>query len=139
MGRRRQAREYALKMLFQIDQGGLPPQEVMDYFLGENQASEEVLEYARALTSGVTREMGEIDRLISRQAQNWRLARIAAVDRNILRVAVFELLHCPDVPASAVINEAIEIAKKYSTEESGRFVNGILDKIPRPNNLQPRG
>jgi len=79
----------------------------------------------------VVRERNNIDGLIVQQAHNWELSRIAPVDRNVLRLAIFELLQCPETPVNVVINEAIEIAKKYSTEESGSFVNAILDKLKR--------
>jgi N utilization substance protein B len=129
MGRRRQSRELALKILFQIDLGKLEPEAVTNYFLAQQKASPEVLDYTRYLVAGVMRELAQIDLLISAKAQNWELTRIAGVDRNILRISAYELLRCPDVPKSAVINEAIELAKKFSGEESGSFVNGILDKL----------
>ncbi len=131
MGRRRQAREYALKIMFQIDVGNVVPEEALAYFLSSANASGEVLEYAERLTRGVVRERNNIDGLIVQQAHNWELSRIAPVDRNVLRLAIFELLQCPETPVNVVINEAIEIAKKYSTEESGSFVNAILDKLKR--------
>jgi transcription antitermination protein NusB len=129
MGFRRQARELTLKMLFQIDLGKLKSEEVLTYFLGEVKASAEVSDYAEFLTRGIVRELSYLDELISSQAKHWKLTRIAGVDRNVLRIAVFELLRCPAVPVNVVLNEAIEIAKKYSTQESGSFVNGILDKL----------
>lgn len=129
MGLRRQSRELALKMLFQIDLGQLNHEEVITYALSDVKASPEVAEYAGTLTRGIIQELSVLDALISGQAHKWKLSRIAAVDRNVLRIAAYELLRCPDVPAQVVIDEAIEIAKKYSTEESGRFVNGILDKL----------
>lgn len=129
MGRRRQSREIALKLLFQIDLGKLDAEDVMNYYLAEQKATPEVLDYARALTQGVLREQTQIDQMITTQAHHWEFARIAGVDRNLLRLATYELLRCPDVPKNVVIDEAIELAKKYSTEESGGFINGILDKI----------
>lgn len=134
MGHRRQAREIALKMLFQIDMGKLNCQEVIDYFLPEQKASEEVIEHARLLTKGVTKEILKIDRLITEYAHNWKIERIASVDRSLLRLATYELLKFPDIPKNVIINEAIEIAKKYSTEESSSFINGILDKIQLEKN-----
>lgn len=129
MGLRRQAREMALKMLFQIDLGELNPGEVMNYFFSGQTAAEEVQEYARELVRGVVRVRTDLDSRLEAQAKNWALDRMAGVDRNILRMALYELLHQSDVPRSVVINEAVELAKKYSGEESGKFVNGVLDEL----------
>ncbi|NTV53529.1 MAG: transcription antitermination factor NusB [Candidatus Firestonebacteria bacterium] len=137
MGFRRQARELAMKMLFQIDVGSLSPRDVLHHFLEEVKAGPEVTEHAKALTLGVVKEVELLDELLSHKAKNWKLARMAGVDRNVLRIAAYELLRCPDVPREVVINEAIEIVKKYSTEESGAFVNGILDKLQVPH--EPSG
>ena len=90
---------------------------------------EESFEYARTLVEGAVDNSGEIDDLIREQADNWRLERMPAVDRNILRLAVFELLYEEDIPKLVVVDEAIELAKKFSTEQSGRFVNGLLDGL----------
>jgi transcription antitermination protein NusB len=129
MGLRRQAREIALKMLFQIDLGKLDANDVINYFLPEQKAADEVLEHAKILTQGVVKERAKIDRLIAKQAHNWEIDRIAGVDRNLLRLATYEMLRFPDIPKNVIINEAIEMAKKYSTVESGSFINGVLDKI----------
>ncbi len=129
MGRRRQSREMALKMIFQVDMGRLNVREVISYFASGQKASPEVLAYAEALTRGVASDLDQIDSLITDQTDNWEFDRIAGVDRNILRLAIYELQHYPEVPSSVIINEAIEMAKKYSTEEAGGFVNGILDKL----------
>lgn len=133
MGRRRQSREFALKMLFQIDIGQLESKNVIAYFLSEQKASDDVKDYAKQITNGVLEEQAEIDSKISKQAHRWSLDRIAGIERNILRIATYELWRCPDVPKNVIINEAIEIAKKYSNEESGSFVNGILDKLQPEN------
>lgn len=129
MGSRRQSREYALKMLFQIDIGQLEAPAVMNYFLSQQKGSEAVKAYAKDLTSGVLSELSAIDAMIQKQAHHWKLNRMAGIERNILRMAMYEFLRCPDVPKSVIINEAIEIAKKYSHDESGAFINGILDKL----------
>ncbi len=129
MGRRRQSREMVFKMIFQVDQGRLNVHEVIRYFTSGQKASPEVLAYAKALTLGIISDLDQIDRLITDQTHNWKFDRIAGVDRNILRLAVYELQHYPEVPGSVIMNEAIEMAKKYSTEESGGFINGILDKL----------
>jgi transcription antitermination protein NusB len=139
MGLRRQAREFALKILFQVDVGQLAGEEVIRYFLATNPAADDVGEYARVLARGVLKERAKLDALISAQAHHWKLGRLAGVDRNILRIASYELIHCPEVPVSVAIDEAIEIAKKYSTEESGSFINGILDKLQTLRPLPPGG
>lgn len=89
----------------------------------------EAFDYARSLVSGTIEHLEEIDALITRQADNWRLERMPAVDRNILRLAVFELLHEEDIPKLVVVDEAIELAKRFSTDQSSRFVNGLLDGL----------
>jgi len=134
MGRRRRAREQALKLLYQMD---VAPARDLDAALelfwkerGEKD-SEEVRSYADTIVRGVLEATGRIDDLITSHTHNWRLERIAAVDRNILRMAIFEFLYQPEVPRAVVINEAIEVAKRYSTEESSQFINGVLDGIRR--------
>ncbi len=129
MSPRRQSREFALKMLFQMDVGKLDPKPVVAYFLENQNAADEVKDYAKSITMGVLKEQSMFDQLISKKAHHWKMERIAAIERNILRIAAYELLRCPDVPKNVVINEAIEIAKKYSNEEAGAFVNGILDQL----------
>ena len=94
--------------------------------------------YADELVAGVTAHWEELDQHIQRLASNYELHRIAAVDRNILRLAIYEMLHCPDVPPVVAINEGIEIAKRFGTEESGRFVNGILDRVRSELKRSPR-
>lgn len=128
---RRKAREVALKVLFQMDLGrhtleGAWPLAVEGESLPEASAS-----FARELAAGAARHQGEIDRLLSECSEGWKVSRMAGVDRNILRLAVYELLYRPDIPASATINEAVELAKVYGTEESPRFVNGVLGELAR--------
>ena len=128
MGTRRQARESALQMLYQFELSGGDPEvllgsEVMDGL------SPEVRDFATDLVKGVRDNLAEIDGLIQSHSTNWKLARMAAVDKNILRVAVFELKNRSDIPVKVTINEAVEIAKKFGSTESGAFVNGILDNI----------
>jgi len=154
MSKRRQARERAMQFLFQFD---LNPADDLERALGEfwhtcyteaeqttgrstkqtkqsrtdeSTADEaELRMFAESLIRGTVAHMAEIDALIKKHAKNWELHRIATVDRNILRLAIYEMLYREDIPPVVSINEAIEIAKKYSTEDSGKFVNGILDKI----------
>lgn len=140
-GKRRTAREMALQMLYQRDVGASDLAQIFHAFdLGEHLASggdparqrrrlEEAFTFARKLVHGTAEHMGEIDELIARQADNWRLERMPIVDRNVLRLAVFELLFSDDTPELVVVDEAIELAKKYGSEQSGRFVNGLLDGL----------
>jgi len=128
MGSRRHSREYALQMLFQHDMTGDLLPEISKHFWEGKPESEDVRTFAEFLVAGTVDQMDRIDPIIKRQAEHWRLDRMATVDRNILRLAVYELL-ARTAPPAVVINEAIEIARKFSTDESTQFVNGILDGI----------
>lgn len=128
MGSRRNSRECALQMLFQRDLTGDSLPEISESFWEGKREPEDVRSFAESLVAGTVHQMDRIDPMIKRQAEHWRLDRMAAVDRNILRLAVYELLE-GTVPPAVVINEAIEIARKFSTDESTQFVNGILDGI----------
>jgi N utilization substance protein B len=129
MGLRRTARECALQMLYEHDVGKHAPETILETFWEMNEQPEKVREFASALFRGTIQRLKEIDRLIQSHTKNWRLTRMAAVDRNVLRLAVFELISDVKTPDTVVINEALEIAKKFSTNESAQFVNGILDSI----------
>ena len=132
MGRRRKARELALQLLYQLDvQGEEHPGPHLDDFWLQHPVDREAREFAESLVRGTKLHGAEIDELISRYAENWELDRMAVVDRNILRLAVYELVWGTDVPPKVAINEAIEIAKKFGTQESSRFINGILDRVYR--------
>jgi transcription antitermination factor NusB len=127
--RRTRARELALQFLYQLDLRGedlLP--EARDSITAEERDSE-TTRFALRLVQGAFEHRVEIDRMIQGVAQNWNISRMAVVDRNVLRLATFELLHCQDIPPKVAINEAIELGKRYSTQNSGAFINGILDKI----------
>lgn len=147
-GKRHTAREMAVQMLYQYDLGGGTLPQVFHHFdvaaylvpEGEEGRTEaaaekarrrvhEAFDHARELVEGAAAHRDAIDELIRSQADNWRLERMPAVDRNILRLAVYELLHQPDVPKLVVLDEAIELAKKYGSEQSSRFVNGLLDGL----------
>jgi N utilization substance protein B len=128
MGLRRVARECALQMLYQLDVGKHGREEIVTTFWAMNDQPERVQEFATELFRGTAGRLPELDALIQKHARHWRLTRMAAVDRNILRLAVFELT-MERTPGTVVINEALEIAKKYSTSESAQFVNGLLDSI----------
>ena len=127
MGMRRRARELALQLLYQHEHTGAALDTMQTDFDEWTGAADEVREFADFLLRGTLANLTELDAELSRQTAHWRLERLAAVDRNILRLAMFELMHEPDTPPAVVIDEAIEIAKKFGAEESGRFVNGVLD------------
>ena len=130
MGKRRESREAAIQFLFQRD---LNPEgngaAAGDDFWDLRPAAKGTRDFSNSLIQGVLKHHEPIDERISRYANNYAIGRIAAVDRNILRVAIYEMLFCDDVPPVVAINEAIEIAKRFGSEDSGRFVNGILDRV----------
>ncbi|TYS19080.1 transcription antitermination factor NusB [Rossellomorea vietnamensis] len=123
--KRRTAREKALQALFQMDMSGMTAEEAL-LNIYEDAPSDEYLD---SLVNGATDNKGKIDGLIRENLEKWSFDRLAKVDRNILRVAVFELLEVNDVPNKVVINEAIEIAKSYGDDQSGKFINGVLSKV----------
>ena len=131
MGKRRRARELALQYLYQWDFHGREEAEAGDLFWESRREGEKVISFAREIVEGVKAHKEEIDRLIEAHSRNWKLYRMSRVDRNILRIAVYELLCCPDIPPKVSIDEAIEVGKKFGTTESGAFVNGILDQVCR--------
>jgi N utilization substance protein B len=126
---RRQGREAALQMLYLIDTCALEVDKIPDAVLSKDPLDAKTHDFAHHLASGVMSEWQRIDRLITEHAKNWEMKRMAAVDRSLLRLASFELLRDTETPVNVIINEAVEIAKRYSTSESSKFVNGILDKI----------
>ena len=131
-GRRRKARELALQFLYQLDlQGETDPAPHVAEFWSRHALDPEAREFAEDLVRGAMASRREIDDTITRFTEHWALERMAAVDRNILRLAVYELGWRTETPPKVVINEAIEIAKKFGTAESGRFINGVLDRIHR--------
>ncbi len=130
--KRRKAREHALQILFQLDiRKDKPSAVILKRFWTEYQPDDEVKAFAEEIVKGTYKHLAEIDKLVHQCAKNWSLERMAAVDRNVLRMAIYEILYRMDIPTSVTINEAIEIAKKYGTDESGAFVNGILDSVAR--------
>ena len=131
MGHRRKSRELALQILYQMEMKGSDPKGVLDLFWKEVETPGDIREFASSLVEGAFRNEKEIDQIIERHSTHWRMARMAVVDRNILRLAVYELLFLHDVPKSVSLNEAIEVAKKYGTEDSSAFINGILDNIAK--------
>jgi transcription antitermination protein NusB len=132
VGKRRKSRELALQLLYQLDlQGEAHPEPYLPEFWTRHPVDSEVREFAEVLVRGAKLHQGKIDELISQYTENWEMDRMAVVDRNILREGVFELLWLAEVPAKVAINEALEVAKKFSTHESSRFINGVLDRIHR--------
>jgi N utilization substance protein B len=132
---RHEARELALRMLFELDLGKQPVDDVLQAGLAQSQLDETLQALAEEFVRGTLAHQDLIDAKIASLATDWALDRQAAVDRNILRLASYELLYRPDAPVAAVVNEAVELAKKYSTAESGGFVNGVLGALAR----LPRG
>lgn len=157
-GKRRTAREMAVQMLYQSDLGGSPLPHIFNTFdltdyvareaaldrerdrgdepvderaehIQRKRRVEEAFRFAQDLVRGTLQDQEKIDDLIRSQADNWRLERMPAVDRNILRLAIYEMLHEPETPKLVVVDEAIELAKKFGSEQSGRFVNGLLDGL----------
>ena len=132
VGRRRKARETALQLLYQLDvRGSDDPADQTVEFWTRHPVDAEARAFADDLVAGTKQNQGKIDGLIAQSAEHWDLERMSAVDRNILRATVYELLWHPEVPPKVAINEAIEIAKKFGTRESSRFINGVLDRIAR--------
>ena len=129
MGTRREGREICLQFLYLWDNCGLKTPEVTSLVTSKKDSG--ALDFAIKLLEQIIAKQTLIDQTIENCTLNWKLDRMAAVDRNILRIATFELLQMPETPKKVIINEAVEIAKKFSTDESGKFVNGILDKIAK--------
>ncbi|HXT20856.1 MAG TPA: transcription antitermination factor NusB [Thermoanaerobaculia bacterium] len=150
--KRRAGREMALQMLYQREMGGVTTPQVLHHYnpvdlleavrdepqedtlvaiSGQPTQMREALAYAHRLVAGAADHLGELDELIREQAEHWRLERMSVVDRNVLRLAVYELIYEPDVPKLVVLDEAIELAKRFGSEQSGRFVNGLLDGLLR--------
>lgn len=135
MGGRRLSREITLKILFQIDLANANMEEALIYAFENNKFSEEVKEFVLLLVKGVVSNLSEIDKIIINYAKNWSLERITNIDRNILRVAIYEILYLDNVPKNVSINEAIELAKKYGTKSSFSFVNGVLSNIDKDDKI----
>lgn len=129
MKKRTRARELALQALYQLDIQGEDFASEVAGFVGEEETDAETVEFALALVRGVALEREELDTRISSVAQNWDISRMAVIDRNVLRMATYELLFREEIPPKVSINEAIELGKRFSTKNSGAFINGILDRI----------
>lgn len=131
------AREAALKALYQLDLRSSVPDAEVEELLAREAPQREAQDYARIVVKGTRKNLTEIDGEITQVAENWDLGRMAAIDRNVLRLAIYEMTQREDIPPAVAINEAVTIAKKYSTKDSGGFVNGILDQVK--NRLAARG
>ncbi|WP_020586835.1 transcription antitermination factor NusB [Desulfobacter curvatus] len=131
MGDRRKSRELALQALFALDLNKTDSRPQIDDFIEQHggDLSEPTRHFFQTLVDGVLENRKEIDDLLDQWAKNWKISRMPAVDRNIMRIAVFEMLHLSDIPPSVSINEAVEIGKKFGTRDSGPFINGVLDRI----------
>ncbi|MHB8927172.1 MAG: transcription antitermination factor NusB [Bacillota bacterium] len=147
---RRSTRELALKVLFQVDVGRADPARALAYTARQQQlgvsdgaAARELtpddISFAGELVRGALDHLTEIDKTISDRAREWRLERMANIDRNVLRLALYEMTYRDDIPVSVSINEAVELAKKFGTEDSGRFVNGILGTVARGLKAEDEG
>lgn len=129
MGQRRKAREHTLRILFQMEFEDSNPHEALDQYWKSRKTTAEIKEYSTWLAKGIASNQKTIDSLIQSVSEHWRISRMALIDRNILRMAVFELLYEDNIAPAIVINEAIEIARRYSGDEAATFVNGILDAV----------
>jgi len=130
--KRRKGREYALQLLFQTDftQGKLNSKDIKEFW-SDKKETKDVKDFTEDLVRGTLGRLNEIDAIIETVTENWLLKRMAAVDRNILRFAAYEILYRKDIPSAVTINEAIEIAKKYSSTEAAPFLNGVLDRLAK--------
>jgi N utilization substance protein B len=131
VSRRRKAREIALQTLYAEEVSGADWRAVFHDNVERRKPSDEVIEYAMRLVVSVIDGKADLDCRIREHLENWALERVSVVDRTILRIALAEFLHCPEVPTNVILNEAIEIAQKFSTADAGRFVNGVLDSLAR--------
>ena len=129
MGRRRKSREFALQVLYQLNITKQDATKALTQFQENFLPNEEADDFLKRLVLGVIEHYAELDRLIERYSENWRLDRINMIERNILRMALFELLYCEEIPPKVTLNEAIDLGKRYGSEESGSFINGLLDRI----------
>ena len=136
MGARRKARELTLQMLFQHDMSGNSPEMVITTFEDLQKVRSNIRDFAVRVFEGTVVNLEKIDDMITQQAENWRLSRMAVVDRNIIRMSIYEFLYENDTPKLVIIDEAIEIAKKFGTSKSPQFINGVLDGILKRYNLQ---
>ena len=144
MRKRTKSRELALQLLYQVDVRREDADALFDDFWQRefnlnDEIDDSIKEFSTVLVKGVLENLSAIDSVISSYAENWELKRMAVIDRNVIRMATFELLHLEDIPPKVSINEAVDLAKKYGDIDSGKFVNGILDKINREEGKKVEG
>ncbi|MGH7227533.1 MAG: transcription antitermination factor NusB [Gemmataceae bacterium] len=132
MTRRSRAREVALQLLFQHDFNKCIDRPSHERFVRDRLRDETLMSFCLELYDGAMGNRDDIDRRLSETAENWRLVRMAAVDRNVLRLGAYELLHAPDTPPNVALDEAIELARRYGSADSSAFVNGVLDRLRQP-------
>ena len=137
MGIRRKTRELVLQALYQGELLKKPAPEQFSLFAENFQLNQKVVPLAKEFLAALYYRLADIDSTIQTHAENWRLDRMSVVDRNIIRIAVYEMIYCKDIPASVSINEAIEIAKKFSSDDAGPFINGVLDAIRKAQESDP--
>jgi transcription antitermination protein NusB len=135
MTRRSRGREVALQLLFQRDHNGKINRSALEQFVNDRLAEASIRQFCLSLYDGVVANLKDIDLKLSASAENWRLSRMTTVDRNVLRMGAFELLHTKDTPAAVAFDEAIELARRYGTADSSAFVNGVLDRLKREASL----
>ncbi len=131
MGNRHKAREFTLQLLFALDFNPQKIEKTTEMFWNDLSVPSEVRSFSDELVNGVHSKRDKIDDILAKYSENWTIDRMTGVDRNILRMAIFELLYKPEIPKNVTINEAVEIGKKFGSDDSGAFVNGILDRIAR--------
>jgi N utilization substance protein B len=131
IGKRRGGRELAFQLIFQADVGGVPLDEVISIHKASSEAKPQVWAFAEELANGAWNLREKSDAIISRYSQGWSLERMPNADRNILRIALYEIFHVDDIPVNVSVNEAVELAKDYSTVDSARFINGVLGNVVR--------
>ena len=129
MGQRRNSRELAMQALYYIDLGNEEPIEAYKLFCIHYESDEGMNAFFEEIVEGTLKHKSEIDSHVEKFSNNWKLSRMSGIDRNIIRIAVYEMLYCNDIPSTVTINEAIDIGKKFGTKDSGAFINGILDAI----------
>jgi N utilization substance protein B len=131
MGKRRKAREIVLQALYEAEFSDASPREIINQQIARRLPAGETVDHAEALFFKTIESREELDAIIAPALQNWEMSRVALIDKNILRFALAEILYFDDIPAKVIVNEAIEVAHRYSTEDAGRFINGLLDRFIR--------
>ncbi len=129
MGKRRKSREIAIQVLYQLEMNDIAAKNAIKSFWDTYQPLDDLKEFTNQIIYGVIKHRKRIDQIIAKTSDHWSLDRIAHVDRNILRAGIFEMLYCSDIPVKVTIDEAVELAKKFGTEHSSSFINGVLDKV----------